>query len=479
MTVLTRTRADYEKSLIRLTPEQKKILEQIHLDSDFLVKGAAGTGKTLILLKAIEKAKGRGAQAGFALDELTGSAALLTYTNTLVKYDRYIASILSGGNGADRIMTADSFIRERLAAIDPGATMDYDITKQLAERYAPEGIEAKDILAEAEGFIWANDVSYEEYALGMMERRGMKHPLLQDDRRKVWAACESMAAEMAASRRYGKGYSRVRLIRHAESNRDDPALKVVDYVFVDEAQDLSASDLKALKACSRRALILAGDADQSIYQPGFSFRRAGIDISGRTRILKLNFRNTVAIHELAERFRAAVPGFDPDNEPAAFRDGAAPELFYATNRQELLDILVARVDLFVGRLGYDPDNVAVLVPLVDDIEFVRERLVSKGYAVADLRDKSFDFSSPGAVRVSTLHSAKGLDFPVVLLFLYRPPYFGSAFDEMTTDKMTRNLVYVAMTRAMDHLGIFTLEEPKSQALKDLRDSFELKPSGVS
>jgi hypothetical protein len=36
-----------------------------------------------------------------------------------------------------------------------------------------------------------------------------------------------------------------------------------------------------------------------------------------------------------------------------------------------------------------------------------------------------------------------------------------------------------MTRAMDHLGIFTLEEPKSQALKDLRDAFEQKPSSVS
>jgi superfamily I DNA/RNA helicase len=42
MTAYTRTRADYERMIIHLTPEQTKVLSQIKLDSDFLVKGAEG-----------------------------------------------------------------------------------------------------------------------------------------------------------------------------------------------------------------------------------------------------------------------------------------------------------------------------------------------------------------------------------------------------------------------------------------------------
>jgi hypothetical protein len=91
---------------------------------------------------------------------LSGSVALLTYTNTLVKYDRNIASLLSSENGADLVMTADAFIRGRLAAIDPEISMDYDSIKELSARYAPQGIEAKELATEAEDFIWADDVGY-------------------------------------------------------------------------------------------------------------------------------------------------------------------------------------------------------------------------------------------------------------------------------------------------------------------------------
>ena len=47
----TKTRHDYESSVIKLTNEQQDVLQQINLSKDFLVKGSAGTGKSLVLLK--------------------------------------------------------------------------------------------------------------------------------------------------------------------------------------------------------------------------------------------------------------------------------------------------------------------------------------------------------------------------------------------------------------------------------------------
>ncbi|HUX40527.1 MAG TPA: UvrD-helicase domain-containing protein [Rectinemataceae bacterium] len=472
MTTYTRTRADYERMLIRLTADQQKVLEQIRLDADFLVKGAAGTGKTLVLLKAIEKAKTGGVdEARLDISELNGSVALLTYTNTLVKYDSYVASILSAQNGADKIQTADAFIKDRLAAIDPGAHMDYDIVEELAETYKPEGFSPQELKDEAELVIWGNDLSYESYVEGGFNRRGMKKAVAPKDRATLWAACEAMAAEMEARRAFSKGYSRVKLLRAIDANPEDPRLRCVDYIFIDEAQDLAAADLKALKGCARRCIVLAGDADQSIYQPGFSFKQAGIDIVGRSRILRSNFRNTFAIHELAEAYRKTIPGQDSENEPTAVRPGPAPELFQAKDRSELADLLVARVKFFIETLNYDPENICIIYPSKDDAELIKKRLEAEDIAAVGIRDKGFSFENEGQVRMTTFLSAKGLDFPVVLPFLYRQPWFGPGYDEASVDRMTRNLIYVGATRAMDHLNVFALEHPSSKAIADFVAAF--------
>jgi len=480
MTAYTRTRADYERMMIRLSPEQLKVLDLIRLDKDFLVKGAAGTGKTLVLLKAIEKVKTGGRETRLGIDELSSSVALLTYTNTLVKYDSYIASILSANGGADRVSTADSFIKERIAAIDPGAAMDYDIVHSLAGRYKVEGYEAEALADEAEKIIWGNDLSYARYVDEGFERRGMKRPIPPKERAKFWAATEAMAAEMEAANRYSKGYSRIKLLRAVDADPNDPRIRCMDFVFVDEAQDLSTADLKALKACARVCVIMAGDADQAIFQPGFTFRDAGVDIVGHTRILRSNYRNTMPIHDLAEAYRAKVPGQDVDSLPTAVRPGPLPELIQGANRDELLSLIRDRARFYVNDLGYDPENLCVLSPLGKDVDFVVAGLETAGIAAIDIRSKEFDFATQGSMRVSTFQSAKGLDFPVVLLFLYRRPWLPEEYGKQDLELMTRNLVYVGTTRAMDHLDVFITSGTTDPVLTDLVEAFaeaftELQP----
>ncbi len=482
MTVFTRTRSDYERAVVRLTMEQKNVLSQINLDRDFLVKGSAGTGKTLVLLKAVEKAKGigTGAEAGqdlLELPELHGTVALLTYTTTMVKYDAFLSGLMSSGRitGADRISTADSFLLERLKALDPYATIDYNgkALLDLAGRYSVAGLEPRELAAEAENFIWANDVTLDEYVTRLMDRKGMKKPLPRAARNEVWVAVEAMSLELEGSGSYTRNYAALKLARAAagDSSSGIAPEPSVDYVFIDEAQDLPTVVLKALKAAARRCVLLAGDADQSIYQPGFSYRRTGIDLAGRTRILKSNFRNTVQIHELAERYRSVDSCHDHENAPEAFRDGPVPELFQAPASGGLLESLLQRIRLFTDTLGYEPQNIGILAPSSEALPLIRERLAPLGLTVANIKDPGFSFDSSGALRFSTLHSAKGLDFPVVLLYLDQQPYFGSGYDDESVDRMAANLVYVALTRAMDHLNVFTLTNPECQAFRNLESVF--------
>jgi superfamily I DNA/RNA helicase len=70
-----------------------------------------------------------------------------------------------------------------------------------------------------------------------------------------------------------------------------------------------------------------------------------------------------------------------------------------------------------------------------------------------------------------MHSSKGLDFPVVLVFVPHLPGNDSLSDR-TRDTLQRNLIYVSLTRAMDNLNVFIRNNPSEQPLKDLIRAFD-------
>jgi superfamily I DNA/RNA helicase len=226
---------------------------------------------------------------------------------------------------------------------------------------------------------------------------------------------------------------------------------------------------------SQRGLALAGDDGQSIYGVSSPYRRAGVDIAGRTRVLHASFRNTIAIQEVAEAYRALMRS-EEGARTVAFREGPAPELYTAATRGELALLLLRKAALFIEELGYDPENLTVLAPTRTDLATIADMLGHAGFRHANIRDEEFSFKQEGTIRLSTLHSSKGLDFPVVLLYLPmlppRPDY-----DEEAASELARNLIYVAMTRAMDNLNVFTLEgahegqreEPLQDLIRVLRE----------
>lgn len=467
-----RSRLDYERAVTRLSKEQERIIDEINFGSDFLIRGNAGTGKTLVLIKALEKARKMQADE-LTFDEAAGSTILLTYTRTLVKYDRYLAEIMQTGEAESSIQTVDKYLRDALVSLDPGADVDYGLVEQFIKAkgaaHAVKMLSPRELIEEIEDYLFANMVGEQEYLIDLMPRSGMGKPLTKTHREQVFALSRELIDHMEKTRRYSKNYSRIRLLDLLGKGPESSELGY-DFVFIDEVQDLTAADLAALKQLAGRTVIMAGDADQSIYQPGFTFARAGIDISGRSRILRLNFRNTVQIHNAAETFRqkGGVLATDQEHVPEAFRSGPPPECFAAGDDEALLGKLTAQASLFIDTLGYSPENVCAVAPTGTWIERIAGALAKNGYESADLREPEFSFHRRDVIKLSTLHSSKGLDFPVVLLFLPEMPYAGTRFDTRSKDRITRNLIYVAMTRAMDHLNVFVLADATDQALADAR-----------
>jgi superfamily I DNA/RNA helicase len=324
-------------------------------------------------------------------------------------------------------------------------------------------------------------VSRREYVEEMVPRRGMRQPLTAPQRAAVWDIRDAMAEAMDHDGILSKNYARLVLISHLEAHPDEQALHDIDVALVDESQDLSAADLRALRLMTQRGLLMAGDTGQSIYGVSSPYRRAGLDVTGRTRILRTSFRNTLPIQEAADAYRR-LSGLEDDEGAgaSAFREGPLPELYTAGSREELGRLLLRKAALFMERLGYDPENIAVLAPTKTDLAFLGDLLGHAGYRYANIRDDDFSFKQEKTVRLSTLHSSKGLDFAVVLLYMPALPPRAD-FDDAAGAALVRNLIYVSMTRAMDNLNVFTLEGAhdgqQEEPLQDLVRVLRSRASG--
>ncbi len=455
VSLYTRSRMDYERSLTELTEEQKDVLHSISLKKDFLVKGGAGTGKTLILLEAMKQAN-----AG-TLAFANRKMLLLTYTNTLVKYDRYISDIMNIDDCDSRINTADSYINSMFEQEFPELTIDYQVINQLCrEMNQSDFFDAKQLRVEIEDFLLGYNISETEYIGEMISRKGLKNKLSRNQREIVWALKTSLVEKMTESKTVSKAYSRI-LLSTVEQVGE------FDHIFIDESQDLYPVELQILKKRSRISLIMAGDSDQSIYGIGSPHKRVQLTTGKTVRLLRTNFRNTMPIHDLAERFRKkGDSSYDKIISPKAFRDGPVPELYTSCETEELYDLLIEKVKIFVNTIEYDPENICILAPTAKFLGKIGDKLTEAGFSTVNIKDPEFSFKSEGSIRLSPLHSSKGLDLPVVLLFI---PilFYNRELEADESGKLVRNLIYVSMTRAMENLNIFAKKETSDPVVSDL------------
>jgi superfamily I DNA/RNA helicase len=204
-------------------------------------------------------------------------------------------------------------------------------------------------------------------------------------------------------------------------------------------------------------MIMGGDIDQTLYGVTSPYARAGMDLSGSTRVLRTNFRNSCQIHDLASLFRKQAPAgtFEDTSNTYAFREGPVPELYTAESAAGLRTLLLRKLSLFLEDLEYEPENICILAPRNREVDTVAGVLSEAGHSAHPITGEEFRFEEQGAIRLSTLHSSKGLDFPVVFLYL---PYLHrrDQYDAEATERLLRNLVFVGLTRAMENLNVFMI-----------------------
>ncbi len=115
-----------------------------------------------------------------------------------------------------------------------------------------------------------------------------------------------------------------------------------DFAVVDEAQDITIAQLRffaALGGSRPNALFFAGDLGQRIFQQPFSWKALGVDIRGRSRTLRVNYRTSHQIRSQADRLLGPelsdVDGNgEKRNDTVSVFNGPAPTILKLGSQEE-------------------------------------------------------------------------------------------------------------------------------------------------
>lgn len=260
-------------------------------------------------------------------------------------------------------------------------------------------------------------------------------------------------------------------------------------LMIDEGHDFEESWLRLIVQMvdpDEGSLLLLYDDAQSIYKKksgmDFSLSSVGIQARGRTTILKLNYRNTHEILAFAYRFAKhylTPSSADDDHVPvvepeAAGRHGPFPYLKICESRDEEVRF-IARTLARLNRDGLAWKDMCITCYSTAFARHMSKALAELSVPVQGLIESSdkrnFD-ARKDQVKVMTMHSSKGLEFPLVVI-----PDVGALPGRHGDVAADAKLLYVAMTRSTEKLLLTASKD--SEFVRQLSTNREARADSVS
>ena len=229
---------------------------------------------------------------------------------------------------------------------------------------------------------------------------------------------------------------------------------------------------------STEALFFAGDLGQRIFQTPFSWKSIGVDIRGRSRTLRVNYRTSHQIRTQADLLLGPtvndVDGNREDrSDTISVFNGPLPSILsFKLESDEIKSVGTWITDKL--NLGVLPHEFGVFVRSEAQINRA-QAAVSAASLDFKILDEHVEMSND-QVSICTMHLAKGLEFRAVVVMACddeiiplqeRIEKVGDDADLQEVYDTERQLFYVACTRARDHL-LVTSVEPASEFIDDMR-----------
>lgn len=464
-----------EKWAVFLHPAQRDLIAR-NFQGPARVTGSAGTGKTVVALHRI---------AHLFHAEPDAKILLTTFSGTLA---RSLAKKL------DTLLGPRETWRQRVEVVE---------LRALCRRLYIEAFEELNLVRNADWQLWLDEEakkvgpeqpksflrrewrrvvdawnldSWEAYR--DVKRLGRGTRLGPRQREALWPIFAALRARIAEEGKETWSSAFAKVSQIIESSQSKP----FDLAVVDEAQDISVAQLRFLAAVGAgrpNSLFFAGDLGQRIFQAPFSWKSLGVEVTGRSYTLRVNYRTSHQIRQMADillpRKVSDVDGFEESrNGTVSVFNGPKPNIQFAKNEHEETRLVAVWLKQVLGVVG-DPNAIGVFVRDESYLERAKRAVEMAGCAPTIL-DKRME-PVPGEIPCCTMHLAKGLEFRAVVVMACDDeaiPLQSRVEDVVEESELEdvyiteRHLLYVACTRARDHLFVTGIS-PGSEFVEDMAE----------
>jgi len=464
----------WEKWTVFLHPEQRQLVERDY-SGPARVSGSAGTGKTVVALHRAAVLVRANPEARVLLTTFSDTLAnalqaklkwLLSNEPRLAeRIDVYSLEAIGLRLYKSRIGAVTVASREQIRSLIDAASqvvgghkfsLHFLLTEweQVVDSWQLKGWEA-----------------YRDVA-----RLGRKTRLPEAQRKVLWSIFERVQIELKA----------LNLVTMSEvfttlaAKVTESGKVIFDHAIVDEAQDIGVAHLRFLAAIGggrTNALFFAGDLGQRIFQQPFSWKSLGVDVRGRSRTLRINYRTSHQIRLQADRLLGPtvtdVDGITENrSDTVSVFNGPQPTVHVFKTIHDEIESVASWLRVRT-QAGFLPHEFGVFVRSAAQVDRASQAVAAAGLPFKVL-DEHVD-TEGGYVSIGTMHLAKGLEFRAVVVMACddeviplqeRIETVGDDADLQEVYNTERHLLYVACTRARDEL-LVTSVSPASEFLDDL------------
>lgn len=235
-------------------------------------------------------------------------------------------------------------------------------------------------------------------------------------------------------------------------SEDEEITNLHQAIFVDEVQDLSATEIRAICRASQR-ITVAGDTKQSIYKGTAIDELAQLGFT--TKQLSRHYRIGIAIARVADKL------IEPETPQQSLEATSQYDESIMESKAELIELATRQLQFneIEARLktqlsAYPKEKLAILVPKNEHVGEL-QRFFSKSSILEEVvfhTGTGATFFNDSRIHVLTVASAKGTEFRAVHLY---------ACEDVQWPQLSRKFWYTAVTRAKTSLTAYFSPGDKS------------------
>ena len=449
-----------EKWRVFLHPTQRKIVDK-NYSGAARVTGGAGTGKTVVAMHRAKRLAGN----------LTGCQRVLftTFTANLaadiqvnlrkickndelrhievINLDSWVNDFMRNAGYDIRIEYNNAFLKDCWEnAINEAAVEDMDLT---VDFYAEE---------------WAR-VVIPQHAMNLTKyircsRNGRGVRLDRNMRKQVWAVFENYQRQMKAAGKRDVHWAmdECRLLIDKQHETLYP------YIIIDEGQDFSPIAMELIRSIAGEEhtndIFIVGDSHQRIYHNKTVLSKCGIQIRGRSSILRINYRTTEETRAYAFALLDGVSFDDLDgailnkDDCQSLTHGEKPIVKYFRSANKEFEFIEDQIHSLEAS-GVPLKDICITARTHDLLDNYIKVFTEHGFRCCELKKEKMDDRHQDGIRLATMHRVKGLEFQYVFVAgvnkgivpLDQVIDIDDPIAKREAETAEKCLLYVALTRA--------------------------------